>query len=444
MKPPCPTLFKYNAILATCADAFEKKGKCCRCRPVVPTTQHPARRLLKRVGQVLSLLCRLMPTQSQFHISNTAQFRSRTDIAEREARLHYPDSQYSWAQWTGDISNMFDKMNHEAILEAVGWALNNVAGWSSSRMRRVARFSVAMYGKGAQLGCDYTVGEMVTITATQVMQVCRYVLAHSYVNVRHKLYKRGLGAPIGGLLSAYYAILCCSRREATAFTPMLPYVYLVLSVGIWMNRVYVAIAYANENHLTRPTKVVHFVAAEGTGYPPTLVLNLEPEGSQRFLELYIECVGTAILVSFYNKVAGDWIKTRSTVQVRLPSASSSVSGVIQQSRVRGTIRRMLECGVKLFEMVRAITELQYECALSGYRQSHTSSALRHFIARPSYARETKVMIMEVWESETQWLMNLPPLGYCLISLSILRPYIFMHIWLRNYRPRLPTEDRHEA
>ena len=49
-------LFKYKDILATCADVFAKKGKCCRCRPVVPTVTHPARRLLKRVGQVLSLL----------------------------------------------------------------------------------------------------------------------------------------------------------------------------------------------------------------------------------------------------------------------------------------------------------------------------------------------------------------------------------------------------
>ena len=108
-------------------------------------------------------------------------------------------------------------------------------------------------------------------------------------------------------------------------------------------------------------------------------------------------MGTAIVVSFYNKVADDWITTGSTVQVRLPSASSSVSGDTQQSRIRGTIRRLLECGIKLFEMVRAITELECECALSGYRQSHISSALRHLIARPSYARETKVMIMEVRE-----------------------------------------------
>ena len=107
----------------------------------------------------------------------------------------------------------------------------------------------------------------------------------------------------------------------------------------------VAIAYANDDHLTQATKVVHFIDAEGTGYSPPLVLNLEPEGLQRFLKhymtLYIECVGTAILVSFYNKVADDLNKTGSTAQVRLHSASSSVSGDAQQSRVRGTIRGML-------------------------------------------------------------------------------------------------------
>ena len=110
----------------------------------------------------------------------------------------------------------------------------------------------------------------------------------------------------------------------------------------------------------------------GTGYPPPQVLNLEPEGPQRFLEMYIQCVGTSIVISFFNKVAYDWIKKGSTVQVRLPSASSMVSGTTQQARIRGTIRRMLECGLQQVEMARAITELQYEAALSGYRQSYDS------------------------------------------------------------------------
>ena len=296
-------------------------------------------------------------------------------------------------------------MNHDAILESVWWALSSVTMWTSNKTRRVDRFSVAMYGKGAQIGCEYTEGEMVMITAKQVMQVCRYDLSHSYdiiVNVRHTLYKRGLGAPMGGMLSAFYAILRRSRREATAFTPRLRELALpcqAVAVCRYMDDVYIAIAYAENDQLVQATQVVHFIAAAGTGYPPPLVLTLEPEGPQRFLEmtLSIECVGTAIVVSFFNKAADDWVKTGSTVQVRLPSSYSYVSGHTQQARVRGTIRRMLECGLRPQEMARAITELQYEVALSGYRHPHASSALRHLMTRPSCSKERKVIMMEVWE-----------------------------------------------
>ena len=105
------------------------------------------------------------------------------------------------------------------------------------------------------------------------------------------------------------------------------------------------------------------------------------------------------MISFFNKVADDWIKKGSTVQVRLPSTSSMVSGATQQARIRGTIRRMLECGLQQVEMARAITdsELQYEAALPGYRQSHGSSALKYLLSRPSYTKERKDMIKKVWE-----------------------------------------------
>ena len=37
--------------------------------------------------------------------------------------------------------------------------------------------------------------------------------------------------------------------------------------------------------------IAKYIAAEGTGYPHPLVLNLEPEGTQRFLELTVAPVG---------------------------------------------------------------------------------------------------------------------------------------------------------
>ena len=117
--------------------------------------------------------------------------------------------------------------------------------------------------------------------------------------------------------------------------------------------------------------------------------------------MFIQCEGIAIVISFFNKVVDELITKGSTVQVRLPSASSMVSATTQQARIRGTIRRMLECGLQQVEMARAITELQYETALSGYGQSHVSSALKYLLSRPSYTKERKDMIMKVWE-QVKW------------------------------------------
>ena len=174
-----------------------------------------------------------------------------------------------------------------------------------------------------------------------------------------------------------------------------------------MDDAYIAIVYVTNDHLsqTPATEVAGYVAAVGTGHPPPLVLNLEPEAPQRFLGMYIQCVGTSIVISFFNKVENDWIKKGSAVQVRLPSASSMVPGATQQARIRGTVRWMLECGLQQVEMALAITELriQYEAALSGSRQSHASSSrsFKCILIRPSYTKERKDMIIEVQE-QVKW------------------------------------------
>ena len=53
-----------------------------------------------------------------------------------------------------------------------------------------------------------------------------------------------------------------------------------MAVGSYMDDVYMAIAYAEDNQLAQAAQVVHFIAAKGTGYTPPLVLNLEPEGGK--------------------------------------------------------------------------------------------------------------------------------------------------------------------
>ena len=142
---------------------------------------------------------------------------------------------------------------------------------------------------------------------------------------------------MGGVLSAFYAIICCRKIEATVFTPRRRELSMPVAVCRYMDDVHIAIVYITNAQLTLATEVVRYIAAVGTGYPPPLVLNLEPEPPQRFLEMYIQCVEIVIVISFFNKVAYDWFKKGRTVQVCLPSASSMVSGTPQQARIRGTI-----------------------------------------------------------------------------------------------------------
>ena len=68
---------------------------------------------------------------------------------------------------------------------------------------------------------------------------------------------------------------------------------------------YIAIAYATNDQLTLATEVVRYIAAVG----PPLLLNLEPEPAQRFLEIHIiQCEGTAIVILSFSKVSYDWVK----------------------------------------------------------------------------------------------------------------------------------------
>ena len=109
----------------------------------------------------------------------------------------------------------------------------------------------------------------------------------SYVNVRHRYYKRGLGAHMGGMLSAFYAILVCSRREAMEFKHRLTELALPMVTCRYnvMDDVFLAFAWQDNKQPERATYVAKYNTAGGTGYPHPLVLNFEPEGTQRFLEL---------------------------------------------------------------------------------------------------------------------------------------------------------------
>ena len=77
-------------------------------------------------------------------------------------------------------------------------------------------------------------------------------------------------------------------------------------IATWTNHAYLAGAYQDNEQLEKATELAMYIASKDTGYPHPLVLNLEPEDTQRFLELTVTAVDIRIVTSLYNKVAQDW------------------------------------------------------------------------------------------------------------------------------------------
>ena len=129
---------------------------------------------------------------------------------------------------------------------------------------------------------------------------------------------------MGGMRSVFYAILMCSRRDLMAFQPRLTELNLPSAVCRYIDDdiAYLAVVYQDNKQLRKATEPAMHIPSEDTGYLHPLVLNLEPEGTQRFLELTVTAVctvGDRIVISFYNKVDQDWKQDESCIQMRLPN-----------------------------------------------------------------------------------------------------------------------------
>ena len=180
-----------------------------------------------------------------------------------------------------------------------------------------------------------------------------------------------------------------------AFQPRLTELALPSVVCRYMDDVFLAVAYQDNKQLEQATKLAMYIAAEGTGYPHPLVLNLEPEGTQRFLELSVAAVGNRIVISFYNKVAQDWKQDQSYIQMRLLSPYSTVTSQQQVDRVKGTVQRMLEVDLEETEMWLALCELDIECYVSSYNPKYIAQALSSLISQPKLTRKTKEMMRKL-------------------------------------------------
>ena len=163
------------------------------------------------MGSVLRLVCLSLPRSSVKFISSQdlLQYIQEWNVSvdpEEVTRviLHVGH---------GNIANCYDELNHDDCLDGVAWALSKMPQWHrpTDRPRRaIDRYSVGRFSRN-----DVTVGPDLTSVRTrielstqsaQVLSVCEFDIRNSILCIDGVLWKRLLGAPMGGFLSAFYAM----------------------------------------------------------------------------------------------------------------------------------------------------------------------------------------------------------------------------------------------
>ena len=356
--PPIPyNLWKLKDIITPCEKVMASKGKCCRQRPISPNTHHWCRRVFKRVGSVLRLVCLSLPRSSVNFIRSQDLLQY---IQEWNGSVD-PEEVTRVILHVGDIANCYDELNHDDCLDGVAWALSKMPQWHrpTDRPRRIIdRYSVDRFSrKDITVGPDLSYERTrIELSTTQVLSVCEFDIRNSILCIDGVLWKRLLGAPMGGFLSAFYAMLNFAYVEHKCVMPMFTKMGIPGGVKRYMDDIIVALLCRNPEEVTAATAFVTELN-KPTVYPPPLCLNMEPQGNQEFLECNVVVSGNQLALSLNNKVVVDALYRQPPYRQRL---SSKVSNAANRSVLHGILTRIMQSTNSDELIVTGVLALQYE------------------------------------------------------------------------------------
>ena len=261
----------------------------------------------------------------------------------------------------GDIANCYDELNHNDCLDGVAWALSKMPQWHrpTDRPRRtIDRYSVDRFSrKDIPVGPDLSYERTrIELSTEQVLSVCEFDIRNSILCIDGVLWKRLLGAPMGGFLSAFYAMLNFAYVEHKCVMPMFTKMGIPGGVKRYMDDIIVALMCRNPEEVTAATAFVTELN-KPTVYPPPLCLNMEPQGNQEFLECNVVVSGNQLALSLNNKVVVDALYRQPPYRQRL---SSKVSNAANRSVLHGILTRIMQSTNSDELIVTGVLALQYE------------------------------------------------------------------------------------
>ncbi|GBG69342.1 hypothetical protein CBR_g4039 [Chara braunii] len=176
-----------------------------RWRPISPGTNDPARLAGARVGRAIRYMLFGVRRTEHFDLRSTDELKERCEAFQREMGKG-GDGVLARSY---DIKDMFAKLSHQRVMEAVEWLIM----YHEKRGMKGAR--VSQRGKLCAMRTLRKVEGLVTLGFDDIRKEVDFELTYIYVGCTRVVLRQIFRIPMGRNSSPALACLVCARSEAT-------------------------------------------------------------------------------------------------------------------------------------------------------------------------------------------------------------------------------------
>ena len=159
-------------------------------------------------------------------------------------------------------------------------------------------------------------------------------------------------------------MLTFAYREFTTLYPAFEKLALPGWMGKYLDDVIAAIAYKDQKQLVQIQEFMEWLGSYGA-YEEPLVLNVEPEGDQEFLESKVYRENMELWARLHNKVTKDFMARLPPYRRRLPDRESTPKAE-QIKLVASTMTRIRQLTKPDVSMLQCLIDLKLETEAAGY------------------------------------------------------------------------------
>ncbi|GBG72353.1 hypothetical protein CBR_g11930 [Chara braunii] len=189
-----------------CAYVLPKHKDIERFRPICPTFKEPMVKTGRLVAKGLNHLLFHLPIDIHFNLQAVSHLVGRLQRVNRKVKGMKAIGEVRSASY--DIKEMFNKLPHSNINEAVSWIIQYHEGKGQSFVRVNTR------GKGASFGLTIGADHWRKLELRDIERFIQFELEHTYTSATGFLLRQVVGIPMGKSTSPPLACILCAFAEA--------------------------------------------------------------------------------------------------------------------------------------------------------------------------------------------------------------------------------------